>query len=131
MDEVFARLSKAGGVLCGRLGDDGRTTCDEPLAEVLRVRDGHAMPERRLAALAGWTQDKKGIWQKTTRAEDLRRHGIAQPRHTALRRTLIEFPALARCPKCRTVQWLDADRLRVSTGVERRPARTSRWGVWE
>jgi len=131
MEEVYARLSKSGGVLCGRTDDAGRATCDEPLAEVVRVDTGHGMPERRLAALEGWTQDKKGVWQRTTRMADLRRHGIALSRRVAQQRRYMEFPALARCPKCRTVQWLDAERLRVSGGNERRASRKSRWVVWE
>jgi len=131
MEEIFARLSKDGRVLCGRPGADGRSTCDEPLADVVQVRAGAGRPERRLAVLDGWAQDKKGLWQKTTRAADLRRRGIAPPRVPPERRTPIEPPALARCPKCRAVQWLDADRLRVSPVEGARPRAASRWVVWE
>ena len=131
MEEISARLSKSGEVLCGRPGDDGRFNCDAPLAEVVRVGRGHALPERRLAALDGWAQDQRGVWRETTRAADLRRQGIAPARVPPERRTFVDFPALARCPKCRAVQWLDPERLRVSSGepVPRRPA--SRWVVRE
>ena len=125
MDDLSARLSKDGKVLCGRPGTDGRYTCDEPLAAVVRVGHGGGAV-RRLAALAGWTQDRKGVWQQTTRVTDLRRHGI-NPAQTAERQRLIEFPALARCPKCRAVQWLDADRLRVSNGDEPSRNASNRW----
>jgi hypothetical protein len=131
MDDIYARRSKSGEVLCGQAGADGRFTCDAPLAEVIRPHRERGMPERRLAALDGWIQGPKGVWQQTTRTADLRRRGIAPTHLPPEKRTLIEFPALARCPKCRAVQWLDAARLGVSPGVEggRRPA--SRWVVWE
>jgi hypothetical protein len=129
MDEVYARLSNAGGVLCGRPSADGRFHCDQPLAEVVRVSTGTGAPERRLAALDGWAQDKRGVWQRTTRAEDRRRHGIATPRPQREQRTMIEFPALVRCPKCRLVQWLDAERLRIASPDDRTRGRSSRWVV--
>ena len=129
MEEVYARLSNVRRVLCGRPDADGRFTCDQPLAEVVRVDRGAGRPQRRLAALEGWTQDKKGVWQRTTRMEDLRRRGIAAPRHPPEQRTFVEFPALARCPKCRLVQWLDAERLNVSVAPGRRPLPSSRWVV--
>ena len=130
MEETYARLSKSGGVLCGRPDPDGRFTCDEPLAEVVKLERGHGVPERRLAALDGWAQDQKGVWRQTTRPADLRRRGIAPARVSPERRTLVEFPALARCPKCRTVQWLDAEQLRVATGESGRRRPASRWVVW-
>lgn len=128
MDDVYARLSKAGDVLCGRPGIDGRFTCDQPVAEVVR-EDRSGASRRRLAALEGWAQDKMGVWQRTTRVEDLRRRGIAPARRRAEQRVYVEFPALARCPKCRTVQWLDAERLRVAAGPDAEAVRSSRWVV--
>jgi hypothetical protein len=130
MDDIYARLSKGGDVLCGRPDATGRFTCDEPLAEVVKLAPDRGMPERRLAALDGWAQDQKGVWRRTTRAADLRRRGIAPSRLPPERRTFVEFPALARCPKCRAVQWLDPERLRVSP-AEPVPRRASRWVVWQ
>jgi hypothetical protein len=125
MEDVYARLSKAGAVLCGRPGIDGRFTCDQPVAEVVREERGGS--QRRLVALEGWTQDRTGVWQRTTRVEDLRRRGIAPGRRSPEQRVRIEFPALVRCPKCRTVQWLDAERLRVAAGPDAGAVRFSRW----
>jgi hypothetical protein len=126
MDEFYARLSNSGGVLCGRESADGRFHCDQPLAEVVRESTGSGGPMRRLVALNGWAQDKRGVWQRTTQMEDRRRHGIATPRE---QRAYIEFPALVRCPKCRLVQWLDAVRLRVVSPDDRAQAHSSRWVV--
>lgn len=130
MQEIYARLSKTGAVLCGRPRDDGAFVCDQPLAEVVRVRGAAGPARRRLVALDGWSQDKGGVWRRTTHVEDLRRIGIARLRPRPDQRAMIEFPALTRCPKCRVVQWLDPERLRVAGGADRRsPA--SRWVVWE
>jgi hypothetical protein len=131
MDDIYARVSKAGRVLCGRPDQDGRFTCDEALAEILTIRERGTPPERRLVSLDGWVQDKKGIWSITTRVEDLRRHGIAAPRQPPHQRPAIDSPALVRCPKCRLVQWLDAEHLGLPAGPDRRPHRSSRWVVWE
>lgn len=131
MEEVYARLSNVTRVLCGRPDADGRFTCDQTLAEVVRVDRGVGRPQRRLAALEGWTQDKKGVWQRTTRVEDLRRRGVAVPRRSPEQRTFVEFPALARCPKCRFVQWLDAERLNVPERPGPKALPSSRWVVRE
>lgn len=113
MQEVHARLSGAGRVVCGRPDEDGRFTCDQPLADLVTGRRRSGLPARRLAPLPGWTQDSKGVWQKTTQVEDRRARGLAPPRTPPERRAYPALPALVRCPKCRTVQWLDARRLRV------------------
>ncbi len=113
MKELHARLSGAGRVVCGRPDMDGRFTCDEPLADIVTVRHPPGLPERRLAPLPGWTQDRKGVWQKTTQVEDRRARGLAPQRTPPDRRAYPALPTLVRCPKCRTVQWLDARRLRV------------------
>lgn len=113
MDTIAARLSRTGSVLCGRPSEDGRYHCDAPLAAIVtRTEGGTAPPTRRLVPLPGWRLDPKGVWQKTTRVEDLRAQGRAIG-HDALVRSpgFPHLPALARCPKCRTVQWLDPERL--------------------
>ena len=123
MEDVYARLSKAGQVLCGRPDDDGRYHCDGALAEVVEVDLLTGFAERRLVALPGWTLDKKGVWHETTQMSDLRRHGRALPRRGApARYRYPDLPALVRCPKCSTVQWLEPVQLKV-TG---RPNRSGR-----
>ena len=123
MDEIYARLSKAGRILCGRPDADGRFTCDEPLADRVEVTLHTGFAERRLVPLEGWALDKKGVWTRTTRVEDLRKRGIAPPRARApAGGRYPDMPALARCPKCGAVQWLDPDRL----GVSSRPNRPAR-----
>ena len=114
VEEVFARLSKAGRVVCGHPGLEGRYTCDEPLADRITAHETGRLPERRLVPLPGWTQDRKGIWVQTTRMEDLKRRGRAPGRAPREDREYPDLPALVRCPKCRTVQWLDAERLKVA-----------------
>lgn len=122
-EEVYARLSKAGQVLCGRPDVDGRFHCDGVLARVVAVELRTGFAERRLIPLDGWVQDKRGIWHETTRVTDLRRHGRALPTRLPLERMRYpDLPVLARCPKCATVQWLAPERLRVS-------ARPNRWCI--
>lgn len=113
--EIWARLSKSGSVLCGKPDGDGRLSCDEPLAAVVTVHEPPRYPERLLVPLPGWRQDKKGVWRRTTRVEDLRARGAAPGRAAPLARGQYpELPALVCCSKCGTVQWLDAERLKVS-----------------
>ncbi len=114
-NEIAARLSKAGKIVCGKPDMDGRLSCDEPLAAIVTVHEPPRHPERRLVPLPGWRQDKRGVWRNTTRTRDLRAHGLAQPKPGPLPPGAYpDLPALACCPKCTAVQWLDADRLRVS-----------------
>ncbi len=133
MEEVFARLSKSGRVVCGQPGVDGRYTCDEPLAERVMVHEHGHLPERRLVALPGWVQDRKGIWVRTTRVEDLKRRGRTSGRSASEQRVYPDLPTLARCPKCRTVQWLDAEHLKVEPYPPVQPRRHSgagrRWVI--
>ena len=114
MEEICARLSRAGRIVCGRPGPDGRYTCDEPLADHVTRRDAADLPERCLVPLPGWALDKKGVWHKTTRVDDLRARGIAPCRIAPHPGSYPDLPALARCPKCRAVQWLEPARLKVS-----------------
>ena len=126
MDEIYARLSKAGRILCGRPDPDGRFTCDEPVADWVEVTIHTGFAERRLVPLDGWVLDKKGIWTRTTRVEDLRRHGIVPARaRVPAGGRYPDLPALVRCPKCSAVQWLEPARLRVSPRPNR-PAPESR-----
>ena len=113
MNELYARLSKAGRVVCGRPDIDGRLSCDEPLAAIVTV-DGPRGREARLVPLAGWRQDRKSVWRRTTRAEDLKARGLATRTALPPRGHYPDLPALACCPKCKAVQWLDAERLKVS-----------------
>lgn len=115
MEEVHARLSKSGNIVCGKPDSDGRLSCDEQLAAIVTVPMPGRYPERRLTPLPGWRQDRKGIWRRTTQVEALRARGIAPPRPSPLPKGRYpDLPALACCPKCRTVQWLSAQRLKVS-----------------
>lgn len=127
MEDTFARLSKAGRVVCGKQHADGGFYCDEPLAGIVRVHEPPNYPERELVALPGWRPDRKGIWRQTTSEADRRRHG-AGPTHRP-KPLLPELPALACCPKCGVLQWLDAERLRVrpQSGGPSTPAR--RWAI--
>ena len=74
MDETFARLSKAGKVVCGKQHADGGFYCDEPLAAVARVHESPSYPQRMLFALPGWRADRKSIWRRTTSVDDRRAH---------------------------------------------------------
>jgi hypothetical protein len=115
MDDIYARLSKAGRIVCGNPDTAGRYSCDEPLAGIVTVHEPPRYPERRLVPLAGWRQDKKGVWRRTTHVEDLRARGIAPTPPAPLPRGQYpDLPALACCPKCASVQWLEADRLKVA-----------------
>jgi hypothetical protein len=115
VQEMFARLSKAGRIVCGRPNEDGHFSCDQPLADVAEHQLLTGFTERRLVPLDGWVLDKKGVWHKTTRLEDKRRHGRATAHaRGAMKVSYPDLPALARCPKCSAVQWLDPERLRVS-----------------
>lgn len=115
MNEIYARLSKAGRIVCGRADADGRYTCDEPLADYITHQHRTGLPVRHLLPLAGWVLDKKGIWTRTTQVEDRRAHGIAPSRRSLTgTHRYPDLPALVRCPKCRAVQWLEPARLKVS-----------------
>jgi hypothetical protein len=115
MDEIYARLSKAGRIVCGRPDTTGRLSCDEPLAAIVTMHEPPRHPERLLVPLPGWREDKKGVWRRTTRIDDLRARGVAPERPVPLPRGQYpDLPALVCCPKCATVQWLDAARLKVS-----------------
>ncbi len=118
MHDFYARISKAGRIVCGRwLEDEERYTCDEPVAEYLMVQRSTGPPARYLLPLEGWRLDKKGVWQKTSSVEDRRAHGIAIRRKQALGyHDYPTLPALVRCPKCHAVQWLDPVRLRITPG---------------
>lgn len=126
MDEVFARVSKAGRVVCGRQHADGGYYCDEPIAAaIVRVHEPPRHPERRLVALPGWRMDRKSIWRRTTSVEDRRVHGRAPVKPAVT--PLVELPALACCPKCGALQWLDATRLNVAPPSGASPAPANRW----
>lgn len=115
MDEMYARLSKAGRIVCGRPDAGGHSSCDEPLADIVTVHEPPRHPQRLLVPLPGWRQDRKGVWRRTTRVDDLRARGLAPPRPTPLPRGRYpDLPALACCPKCAATQWLDPERLKVS-----------------
>lgn len=115
MDDIYARLSKAGRIVCGKPDIDGRVSCDEELAGIVTVHEPPRYLERRFVPLPGWRLDRKGVWRQTTRVEDLRASGRAPARLMPLPRgSYPELPALVCCPKCATVQWLDPDRLKLS-----------------
>ncbi len=124
MDETFARVSKAGRVICGKAHSDGGYYCDEPLAEIRKVHTPPKYPERVLTALPGWRADRKGIWRQTTSVSDRRAHGRA-PGHKTVE--LVELPALVCCPKCATLQWLDAERLNVRARARGGETPANRW----
>ena len=72
---------------------------------------------RHLIALDGWALDrKKAVWHRTTSVEDRKRAGIVLPPAAREARRYPTLPALVRCPKCRSVQWLDPVRLGVTPG---------------
>lgn len=124
MDGTFARVSKAGRVVCGKQHPDGGFYCDEPIAAAItRVHEPPRYPERRLIALPGWRMDRKGIWRRTTSVEDRRAHG----RDTKDATTSPELPALACCAKCGTLQWLEAERLGVRPQSPRATLAGRRW----
>ncbi len=125
MEETFARVSKAGKVVCGKPHEDGRFYCDEPLAALARVHEPPNYPERELVALPGWRLDWKGIWRETTSEIDRRKRRGGPSKQASP--SSPELPALACCPKCGTVQWLDAERLRVRARPGGPPSSTSRW----
>lgn len=130
MDEYFARVSKAGRVVCGRQHADGGFYCDEPVAAaIVKVHEPPRYPQRTLQALAGWRMDRKGIWRRTTSVEDRRAHGRAPAQPSAA--APIELPALACCPKCGTLQWLDAARLGIVSPARATPSAASRWVTLE
>lgn len=113
MDEIYARVSKEQRILCGRQDATGHFTCDEPLAAYVKPDPPAGSCVRYLVALPGWALDRhKSIWHQTTSVEDRRRHGIP-PSHAPL---YPQLPTLVRCPRCRTVQWLDPTRLKVAPG---------------
>lgn len=115
MHDSYARLSKAGRIVCGKPDNNGRLSCDEELAGIVTVHEPPRYPERRLVSLPGWRQDKKGVLRRTTQVTDLRARGIAPAAPAPPPRGHYpELPVLVRCPKCATVQWLDAERLKVS-----------------
>lgn len=130
MDEFFARVSKAGRVVCGRRDADGGFYCDEPIAAAItRVHEPPNYPERRLVALPGWRMDRKGIWRRTTSVEDRRAYGRATTKAAAPE--IAEVPALACCAKCGTLQWLDAERLGVRADAMNAAHPGSRWLIRE
>ena len=115
VNEVYARLSKSGSVLCGRPDADGRLSCDEALAAIVTVHEPPRYPERLLVPLPGWRQDRKGVLRRTTHAADLRARGLAPASSAPVPRGQYpELPALVCCPKCGAIQWLDAELLKVS-----------------
>lgn len=117
-EQVYARLSKAGHILCGRRDADDRYRCDGLVATTVPVPGPVGAPVRRLAPPEGWRLDeRKGVWHQTTRLEDCRAHG--RPRRPLPSESLGYpfLPALVRCPKCRIVQWLDPTHLRVGTSA--------------
>jgi hypothetical protein len=115
MNDIYARLSKAGRIVCGNPDSTGRYSCDEPLGGIVTVHEPPQYPERRLVPLPGWRQDRKGVWRRTTHVEDLKARGVAPARPSPLPRGHYpELPALVCCPKCASVQWLEAERLKVA-----------------
>lgn len=113
MDEIDARLSKEQRILCGRQDATGRYVCDEPVAHTVAHVRPVGPPARHLVPLEGWALDRrKGVWHKTTSVEDRRKYGVPPVGH----RVYPTLPALARCPKCRAVQWLDPVRLHIARG---------------
>lgn len=115
--DVYARLSKSGRVLCGRMDADGLYHCDGVVATTIPVPRPIGAPMHRLAPPEGWRLDeRKGIWHQTTQLEDRRAHGRVRRPLPAESRSYPFLPALVRCPKCRLVQWLDPARLRVDRG---------------
>jgi hypothetical protein len=110
--EIYARQSKAGRILCGRMDDDGRYTCDGEVATTIPIERPVGAPVRRLAPPDGWRLDeRKGVWRQTTQLVDRRAHGrLSRPLPQATR-CYPFLPALVRCPKCRAVQWLDPTHL--------------------
>ncbi len=129
MDEFFARVSKAGQVVCGRQHADGGFYCDERIAvSITRMHEPPAYPERRLAALPGWRMDRKGIWRRTTSAMDRRARGFAPKQAKPVSP---ELPALACCPKCGAMQWLDAERLGATPKPARATSARSKWLIRE
>lgn len=127
MEDLFARVSKAGKVVCGKPHVDGGYYCDEPLAAIARVHKPPNYPERELVVLPGWRPDRKGIWRRTTSEHDRRKHRGTPSKHAELPRP--ELPALACCPKCGTAQWLDAERLRVRARPGDPHVPVSRWAI--
>ena len=106
--EISARLSKAGLILCGRQDEEGCYTCDGEVATTIPAPRPVGSPGRRLVPPAGWRLDpRKGIWHQTTQIEDRRAHGRPQRPLAPDVPGYPFLPALVRCPKCRTVQWLD------------------------
>lgn len=117
MQEIYARLSKDQRILCGRQDTTGRYTCDGQLADYVTYQQPVGRPARYLIPLPGWVLDKKGVWHKTTSIEDRKAHGIPLSRTSSPdKRRYPNLPALARCPKCRAVQWLEPERLKISPG---------------
>jgi hypothetical protein len=127
MEETFARVSRAGNVVCGRQHADGGFYCDEPLAAIVKVHSPPSYPERLLAALPGWRLDRKGILRRTTSVEDKRAHGRSASK--AAHGQLLELPVIVFCPKCAVLQWLDAERLSVGPRPGTAPAAASRWAI--
>ncbi len=106
--DAYARLSKSGRVLCGRMDTDGLYHCDGVVASTVPVLRPVGAPMCRLAPPEGWRLDEgKGIWHQTTQLEDRRAHGRLRRTVPAESRAYPFLPALVRCPKCRLVQWLD------------------------
>jgi hypothetical protein len=113
-ETTFARLSKAGCVLCGRRDEGGRFTCDGMVAATIREPRPIGSPVSRLVPPEGWRLDgRKGIWHQTTQLHDRQAHGRVRRPKAAGSREYPFLPALVQCPKCRTVQWLDPAHLRA------------------
>ena len=112
--DIYARLSKAGRILCGRRDADGRRCCDGLVATTVPEPGPVGAPARRLAPPEGWRLDeRKGVWHQTTQLEDRRAHGRLPRPPRPETRSYPFLPALVRCPKCGIVQWLDPAHLQV------------------
>jgi hypothetical protein len=112
--ELYARQSKSGSILCGRRDDDGHYTCDGVVAATVAAQGPVGAPVRRLAPPEGWRLDeRKGIWHQTTELADRRAHGRLRRPAPPESRHYPSLPTLVRCPKCRTVQWLDPAHLQA------------------
>lgn len=112
-NELYARRSKAGRILCGRQDNEGRCLCDGVVAGTIPEPRPVGPPARRLVPPEGWRLDgRKGIWYRTTQVEDRRAGGRPRPPHLSASRGYPFLPALVCCPKCRAVQWLDPEHVR-------------------
>ena len=137
-NRVYARLHKGGqAVLCGWRQPNGRRNCGEQLATVINhaavtlatpgTAAGHERFRRTLRFRPGFGQDQRsGIWRIGTHAEDAPRpdHPSTQRRSMAVavntgqygfdtRPAPTQLPCWVECPRCRKVQVLSGNALRV------------------